>query len=33
LLSSHFGTRTMLGSIYHGVIMSLAAPILIPLFF
>lgn len=33
LLSSHFGTRTMLGSIYHGVIMSLAAPLLIPLFF
>jgi len=33
LLSSHFGTRTMLGSIYHGVVMSLAAPILIPLFF
>lgn len=33
LLSSHFGTRTMLGSIYHGVIISLAAPILIPLFF
>ena len=33
LLSSHFGTRTMLGSIYHGVIMSLAASILIPLFF
>lgn len=33
LLSTHFGTRTMLGSIYHGVIMSLAAPLLIPLFF
>lgn len=33
LLSSHFGTRTMVGSIYHGVIMSLVAPLLIPLFF
>ncbi len=33
LLSSHFGVRTMLGSIYHGVIISLAAPLLIPLFF
>lgn len=33
LLSSHFGVRTMVGSIYHGVIMSLAAPLLIPLFF
>ncbi len=33
LLSSHFGTRTMVGSIYHGVIMSLAAPLLIPFFF
>lgn len=33
LLSSHFGTRTMVGSIYHGVVMSLAAPLLIPLFF
>ncbi|MGH0054492.1 MAG: lysine exporter LysO family protein [Sphaerochaetaceae bacterium] len=33
LLSTHFGTRTMVGSIYHGVIMSLVAPLLIPLFF
>jgi uncharacterized membrane protein YbjE (DUF340 family) len=33
LLSSHFGSRTMVGSIYHGVIMSLVAPLLIPLFF
>ncbi len=33
LLSSHFGTRTMVGSIYHGVVMSLAAPLMIPLFF
>ncbi|MDD3903062.1 MAG: lysine exporter LysO family protein [Sphaerochaeta sp.] len=33
LLSSHFGTRTIISSIYHGVVMSLIAPLLIPLFF
>ena len=33
LLSSHFGTKTIISSIYHGVVMSLVAPLLIPLFF
>ncbi len=33
LLSSHFGMQTMVASIYHGVVMSMAAPLLIPLFF
>lgn len=33
LLTTHFGTRTILASVYHGVIMSLVAPLLIPLFF
>ncbi len=33
ILSKHFGTSTMIGSIYHGATMSLTAPILIPLFF
>lgn len=33
LLSTHFGTRTMLTSIYNGLVVSLAAPLLIPLFF
>jgi uncharacterized membrane protein YbjE (DUF340 family) len=33
LLSSHFGMQTMVASIFHGVVMSMAAPLLIPLFF
>lgn len=33
LLTSHFGTKVIIGSIYHGVVMSLVAPLLIPLFF
>jgi len=33
LLSGHFGMQTMVASIYHGVVMSMAAPLLIPLFF
>ncbi len=33
LLTSHFGTRTILASVYHGVIISLLGPLLIPLFF
>jgi len=33
LLTSHFGTKVIIASIYHGVIMSLVAPLLIPLFF
>ncbi len=33
LLSGHFGIQTMVASIFHGVVMSLSAPLLIPLFF
>jgi uncharacterized membrane protein YbjE (DUF340 family) len=33
LLSSRFGSATVIGSIYHGVVMSLVSPLLIPLFF
>ncbi|MBI9094400.1 MAG: lysine exporter LysO family protein [Sphaerochaeta sp.] len=33
LLTSHFGTKVIIASIYHGVMMSLVAPLLIPLFF
>ena len=33
LLTSHFGTKVIIASIYHGVVMSLVAPLLIPLFF
>lgn len=33
LLSNHFGMQTMVASIFHGVVMSMAAPLLIPLFF
>ncbi|AEV29724.1 putative membrane protein [Sphaerochaeta pleomorpha str. Grapes] len=33
LLSSRFGSVTVVGSIYHGVVMSLVSPLLIPLFF
>ncbi|WP_320129086.1 lysine exporter LysO family protein [uncultured Sphaerochaeta sp.] len=33
LLSTHFGSSTVVSNIYHGVIMSLVAPLLIPLFF
>lgn len=33
LLTSHFGTKVVIASIYHGVVMSLVAPLLIPLFF
>jgi uncharacterized membrane protein YbjE (DUF340 family) len=33
LLTSHFGSKVIIASIYHGVVMSLVAPLLIPLFF
>ena len=33
LLTSHFGTKVIIASIYHGVVMSLVSPLLIPLFF
>lgn len=33
LLTSHFGSRVVIASIYHGVVMSLVAPLLMPLFF
>jgi uncharacterized membrane protein YbjE (DUF340 family) len=33
LLSGHFGIQTMVASIFHGVVMSLSVPLLIPLFF
>lgn len=33
LLSGHFGMETMVASIYHGVVMSMVVPLLIPLFF
>lgn len=33
LLSSRFGSVTIVGNIYHGVVMSLVSPLLIPLFF
>ncbi len=33
LLTSHFGAKVIIASIYHGVVMSLVAPLLIPLFF
>ncbi len=33
LLTSHFGSKIIIASIYHGVVMSLVAPLLIPLFF
>lgn len=33
LLSNHFGMQTMVFSIFHGVVMSFSAPLLIPLFF
>ncbi|HZJ88780.1 MAG TPA: lysine exporter LysO family protein [Sphaerochaeta sp.] len=33
LLSNHFGMQTMVLSIFHGVVMSFSAPLLIPLFF
>ncbi|MDD4574265.1 MAG: lysine exporter LysO family protein [Sphaerochaeta sp.] len=33
LLTSHFGSKVIIASIYHGVVMSLVSPLLIPLFF
>ena len=33
LLTSHFGTKVIIASIYHGVVMSLVSHLLIPLFF
>ncbi|HKL57767.1 MAG TPA: lysine exporter LysO family protein [Sphaerochaeta sp.] len=33
LLTSHFGSKVIIASIYHGVVMSLVAPLLMPLFF
>lgn len=33
ILSSHFGASTMVPSMYHGIVMTLLVPFLIPLFF
>jgi uncharacterized membrane protein YbjE (DUF340 family) len=33
ILSSHFGSSTMVPSMYHGIVMTLLVPFLIPLFF
>ncbi len=33
LLTSHFGSKVIIASIYHGMVMSLVTPLLIPLFF
>lgn len=33
LLTSNFGSKVIIASIYHGVVMSLVTPLLIPLFF